>query len=183
MRDAALVCHQLGLTLDPDNWFMERSQIPSAGTNEDIVLSNVQCTDDDVDVTRCRAEAMDDFENSCTHEHDVGVRCTEAAWAGLRLGPLALRSDLQYITIDRAGLLDYTTSSFKPGELFVYHYVYNQMTSFFETDNGSNKVQISSSKLILHFFLYSSADRLCPPLSRRREGNKQPAGRPWSPLL
>ncbi|XP_031785209.1 protein bark beetle isoform X2 [Nasonia vitripennis] len=114
MRDAALVCHQLGLTLDPDNWYMERNQIPSAGTNEDIILSNVQCTEDDIDVSRCKAETMDEFENSCTHENDVGVRCTEAAWAGLRLGPLALRSDLQYITIEKAGLLDYTTNSFKP---------------------------------------------------------------------
>lgn len=114
MKNAALVCHQLGLTLDPDNWNMERSQIPSAGTNEDIVLSNVRCTEDDLDVSRCKAETNDNFENSCTHEHDVGVRCTEAAWAGLRLGPLALRSDLQFITIERAGLLDYTTDSFKP---------------------------------------------------------------------
>ncbi|XP_023246946.1 protein bark beetle [Copidosoma floridanum] len=113
-RNAALVCHQLGLTLDPDNWCMERSQIPSAGTNEDIVLSNVRCTEDDIDVSRCKAETSADFENSCTHEHDVGLRCTEPAWAGLRLGPLAERSDLQYVSIERAGLLDYTTDSFKP---------------------------------------------------------------------
>lgn len=114
MRDAALVCHQLGLTLDPDDWFLERSQIPNAGTNEDIILSNVQCTDDDIDITKCRAENVEEFENSCTHENDVGVRCSEAAWAGLRLGPLARRSDLQYITIEKAGLLDYATNSFKP---------------------------------------------------------------------
>lgn len=122
MRDAALVCHQLGLTLDRDNWFMERSQIPNAGTNEDIVLSNVQCNDDDVDVSRCKAETINEFENSCTHENDVGVRCSQAAWAGLRLGPLALRSDLQYITIERAGLLDYATNSFKPGKFFVFFF-------------------------------------------------------------
>ncbi|KAJ8673362.1 hypothetical protein QAD02_004624 [Eretmocerus hayati] len=114
MRDAALVCHQLGLTLDPENWFMERTEIPSAGTNEEIVLSNVQCTEDDIDLSKCRAETIGDFENSCSHENDVGVRCSEAAWAGLRLGPLALRSDLQYITIEKAGLLDYATNSFKP---------------------------------------------------------------------
>nr|XP_003703916.1 PREDICTED: uncharacterized protein LOC100876764 [Megachile rotundata] len=114
MRDAALVCHQLGLTLDPDNWLMERSQIPKAGINEDIVLSNVRCTENDNDVSRCRAETEQNFENSCTHENDVGVRCSEAAWAGLRLGPLAQRSDLQFVTIEKAGLLDYTTSSFKP---------------------------------------------------------------------
>nr|XP_034174512.1 protein bark beetle [Osmia lignaria] len=114
IRDAALVCHQLGLTLDPDNWLMERSQIPNAGINEDIVLSNVRCTENDNDLSKCRAETEQNFENSCTHENDVGVRCSEAAWAGLRLGPLAQRSDLQFVTIEKAGLLDYTTNSFKP---------------------------------------------------------------------
>ncbi|XP_043526927.1 protein bark beetle [Frieseomelitta varia] len=114
IRDAALVCHQLGLTLDPDNWLMERSQIPNAGINEDIILSNVRCTEDDNDISKCKAETEQNFENSCTHENDVGVRCSEAAWAGLRLGPLALRSDLQFVTIEKAGLLDYTTNSFKP---------------------------------------------------------------------
>ncbi|XP_076628397.1 C-type lectin domain-containing protein bark beetle [Colletes latitarsis] len=114
IRDAALVCHQLGLTLDPDNWLMERSQIPNAGINEDIILSNVRCTEDDNDISRCRAETEQSFENSCTHDNDVGVRCSEAAWAGLRLGPLAQRSDLQYVTIEKAGLLDYITNSFKP---------------------------------------------------------------------
>ncbi|XP_011303311.1 uncharacterized protein bark isoform X1 [Fopius arisanus] len=114
IKDAALVCHQLGLTLDPDDWNLERSQIPSAGTNEDIILSNVQCDEEDIDVAACKAESSSEFENSCTHDNDVGVRCSEAAWAGLRLGPLAERSDLQFITIERAGLLDYKTNSFKP---------------------------------------------------------------------
>ncbi|XP_012253572.2 protein bark beetle isoform X3 [Athalia rosae] len=114
IRDAALVCHQLGLALDPDNWNMERSEIPGAGTNEDIILSNVRCTEDDIDITQCRAETANEFENSCTHENDVGVICSEAAWAGLRFSPLAQRSDLQYITIERAGLLDFTTNALKP---------------------------------------------------------------------
>lgn len=121
IRDAALICHQLGLTLDPDNWFMERSQIPNAGINEDIILSNVRCTEDDNDISKCKAETEQNFENSCTHENDVGVRCSEAAWAGLRLGPLALRSDLQFVTIEKAGLLDYTTNSFKPGNILCYN--------------------------------------------------------------
>ncbi|KAK2577430.1 hypothetical protein KPH14_003537 [Odynerus spinipes] len=114
MLDASIVCHQLGLTLDPDNWFIERSQIPNAGINEDILLTNVRCTEGDNDISKCRAETVDDFENSCTHENDVGVRCSEPAWAGLRLGPLAQRSDLQFVTIEKAGLLDYTTNLFKP---------------------------------------------------------------------
>lgn len=74
---------------------------------------------DDNDISKCKAETEQNFENSCTHENDVGVRCSEAAWAGLRLGPLALRSDLQFVTIEKAGLLDYTTNSFKPGTGFI----------------------------------------------------------------
>lgn len=76
---------------------------------------------DDNDISKCKAETEQNFENSCTHENDVGVRCSEAAWAGLRLGPLALRSDLQFVTIEKAGLLDYTTNSFKPGTSYNNH--------------------------------------------------------------
>ncbi|GLH02202.1 LOW QUALITY PROTEIN: Protein bark beetle [Gryllus bimaculatus] len=114
LRDAALACHQLGLVLNPGDWFLERSEIPAAGANEDIILSNVRCTDEDVDITKCRAEHIGEFENSCTHENDVGLRCYESSWAGMRLSVLAERSDLQYITIEKAGLLDYATNAFKP---------------------------------------------------------------------
>jgi hypothetical protein len=38
MIDAAVVCHQLGLVLNPDDWFLERSEIPQAGTSEQIIL-------------------------------------------------------------------------------------------------------------------------------------------------
>jgi hypothetical protein len=114
LRDAELACHQLGLVLNPDDWFLERADIPEAGTTEPIIMSNVRCTEDDTDITKCRAEKQDEFENACTHENDVGLRCYEASWAGMRLGVLAERSDLQFITIERAGLLDYSTSRFKP---------------------------------------------------------------------
>lgn len=38
MKDAALVCHQLGLVLNPDDWFLERADIPDAGTTESIII-------------------------------------------------------------------------------------------------------------------------------------------------
>uniref|UniRef100_A0A1V1FT29 Putative CTL17 isoform B n=1 Tax=Reticulitermes speratus TaxID=60591 RepID=A0A1V1FT29_9NEOP len=114
MIDAAVVCHQLGLVLNPDDWFLERSEIPQAGTSEQIILSNVHCTEDDIDIMTCPAERENEFENSCTHEHDVGLRCHESSWAGVRLGVLAERADLQFITVERAGLLDYSTNTFKP---------------------------------------------------------------------
>lgn len=77
----------------------------------------MRCTEEDTDVTNCPAEREHEFENSCTHEHDVGLRCHESSWAGLRLGVLAERADLQFITVERAGLLDYSTNNFKPGKL------------------------------------------------------------------
>nr|CAD7425800.1 unnamed protein product [Timema monikensis] len=113
--DAALVCHQLGLVLNPDDWFLQRSEIPDAGTTEPVVLSNVCCNEDDIDITKCRSESINQFENSCGHENDVGLRCYESSWAGVRFGVLAEPSNLQYITVEKAGLLDYATNAFKPG--------------------------------------------------------------------
>uniref|UniRef100_A0A7G3AYY4 Putative scavenger receptor n=1 Tax=Lutzomyia longipalpis TaxID=7200 RepID=A0A7G3AYY4_LUTLO len=114
--NAALVCHQLGLALNPYDWRLQRSEVPGAGTSEDIVLSHVRCTEHDIDITQCRSERADrgEFENSCTHEHDVGIRCYEGAWAGVRFGVLSERVDLQYVTIEKAGVFDYSTNTFKP---------------------------------------------------------------------
>lgn len=112
--NAALVCHQLGLALNPNDWRLERSEIPGAGSSEEIILSHVQCTEHDTDITKCRSEKQGEFQNSCTHEMDVGVRCYEGAWAGVRFGTLAERADLQYVTIKKAGLFDYATNTFKP---------------------------------------------------------------------
>lgn len=114
--DAALVCHQLGLALNPRDWRLQRSEVPSAGMTEDVHLSNVRCTEHDVDITQCRAERLTrgEFYNACAHDQDVGLRCYEGAWAGLRFGVLADRADLQYVTVEKAGLFDYTTNTFKP---------------------------------------------------------------------
>ena len=112
--NAALVCHQLGLALNPIDWRLERSEIPGAGSQEDILLSNVRCTEHDTDITKCRSERNHEFENSCSHDMDVGVRCYQGAWAGVRFGVLADRADIQYMTVKKAGLFDYTTNVFKP---------------------------------------------------------------------
>lgn len=114
--NAALVCHQLGYALNPSDWQLERSELPNAGTSEDVILSNVRCTEHDIDITKCRAERASnkDFVNSCSHTQDVGIRCYEGAWAGVRFGVLAESTDLQYISIEKAGLFDYATNTFKP---------------------------------------------------------------------
>ncbi|XP_052754555.1 protein bark beetle isoform X2 [Galleria mellonella] len=112
--NAALVCNQLGLALNPDDWYLEPNEIPSAGVTEDIILSNVECTELDNDITKCKAETRNHFENSCTHENDVGIRCYETSWAGIRFSVISERTDLQYVTIEKAGLLDYSSNAFKP---------------------------------------------------------------------
>ncbi|XP_054741887.1 protein bark beetle isoform X2 [Anastrepha obliqua] len=114
--NAALVCHHLGYTLNPRDWRLHRSQMPTVGVTEDVIVSNVRCTEHDLDITKCHAEYLTrgEFENSCTHENDVGMRCYEGAWAGVRFSMLAERADLQYLTIEKAGLFDYTTNVFKP---------------------------------------------------------------------
>ncbi|XP_017468955.1 PREDICTED: protein bark beetle isoform X2 [Rhagoletis zephyria] len=114
--NAALVCHHLGYTLNPRDWRLHRSQMPTVGVTEDVIVSNMRCTEHDTDITKCRAEyaTRGEFENSCSHDNDVGMRCYEGAWAGLRFSMLAERADLQYLTIEKAGLFDYTTNVFKP---------------------------------------------------------------------
>ncbi|KAI8422542.1 hypothetical protein MSG28_006346 [Choristoneura fumiferana] len=112
--NAALVCNQIGLALNPDDWFLEPSEIPSAGMTEDVILSNVECTEFDTDITKCKAENIDNFENSCSHENDVGIRCYETSWAGIRFSVISERTDLQFVSIEKAGLLDYSSNTFKP---------------------------------------------------------------------
>ena len=51
---------------------------------EDVILSNVQCSVHDTNIHECKSEMLDlgEFQNSCNHDNDVGVRCYEGAWAG-----------------------------------------------------------------------------------------------------
>lgn len=112
--NAALVCNQIGLALNPDDWSLEPSEIPSAGMTEDVILSNVECTEFDTDITKCKAENIENFENSCSHENDVGIRCYETSWAGVRFSVISERTDLQFVSIEKAGLLDYSSNTFKP---------------------------------------------------------------------
>ncbi|KAG5895778.1 hypothetical protein JTB14_001625 [Gonioctena quinquepunctata] len=114
MKNAALVCQQLGYVLNPDDWNLERNEVPAAGTAETVILSNIQCDDFDLDITKCKSESTADFLNSCNHDNDVGVRCYKTSWAGVRFSSLAERTDIQFLTIEKAGLLDYATVSFKP---------------------------------------------------------------------
>jgi len=63
----------------------------------------------------CKVEKVVDFEQLCDHSKDVAFRCEQSGWTGLRLGVLADSCNLQYITIEKAGLFDYITNEFGPG--------------------------------------------------------------------
>lgn len=78
--------------------------------------SNVQCDEFDTDLTQCKSDNFWELENSCSHAEDVGIRCYPATWSGIRLGMTAHESHMKGVVIEKAGLLDYTTRSFKPGE-------------------------------------------------------------------
>jgi hypothetical protein len=69
----------------------------------------------DVDITECDLETSEDFENSCTHEDDVGLRCYDVSWGGIRLSMTAEKSTLKYALVEKAGLFDHSTNTFKPG--------------------------------------------------------------------
>lgn len=80
-----------------------------------MVNSNVTCSDEDIDLMHCRAEKVIDSEQLCDHSKDVAFRCEYPGWTGLRLGVLADTCNLQYVTIEKAGLFDYITNVFGPG--------------------------------------------------------------------
>ncbi len=115
IESAAIACQQMGWVLNPEDWDLLPIDIPAAGDSDPILMSNVRCGPLDTDLTTCkRAERSDLFFNSCTHSDDVGLRCYDVSWAGLRLGMTAKRSKLFDVRIERAGLYDYRTFSFQP---------------------------------------------------------------------
>ena len=83
----------MGWVLNPEDWYLLPSEIPGAGQEDPIVMSNVRCNFDhdiDTDVTKCKlSEGRDKFLNSCTHEDDVGLKCYDVSWSGVRLGMTA----------------------------------------------------------------------------------------------
>ncbi|XP_069940275.1 protein bark beetle isoform X3 [Cherax quadricarinatus] len=119
---AAVACQQMGYVLNPEDWFLEPSNIPPDGQTARILLSNVQCDEFDTDITKCKTEVLWELENSCSHAEDVGIRCYPGTWAGIRLGMTAHESHIKGVVIEKAGLLDYTTRTFKPALQIDFHH-------------------------------------------------------------
>lgn len=82
---------------------------------ECLLYSNVTCSDEDIDLINCKSEKVIDSDQLCDHSKDVAFRCEQPGWTGLRLGVLADTCNLQYVTIEKAGLFDYITNEFGPG--------------------------------------------------------------------
>ena len=118
IESAALACQQMGWVLNPEDWYLSPSEIPQTGQEDPILMSNVRCnykSNMDTDITRCKkSEGVDKFLNSCTHEDDVGLKCFDVSWSGVRLGMTAKRSKLYDVKVEKAGLLDFRKYLFKP---------------------------------------------------------------------
>ncbi|CAG0893659.1 unnamed protein product [Cyprideis torosa] len=144
---ASIVCRQLGYALNPIDWLLEKNELPPAGTNDDILLSNVRCSDLDTDILLCRLEGVDDFEDSCDHSDDVGLRCYDISWAGIRLGVTASKSTIRHALIEGAGLVDPGTNLFRPAiQMDFAHHILDQLTV---SDNWADGVGV------IHTDLYS----------------------------
>lgn len=110
--DASIACQQLGMVLNSRDWLLERNQFQDSVTMENVILSNLQCTRLDTDITECKAERKPDFEHSCISE--VGIKCYLPSWSGLRFGMSAQATEIRHIDVEKAGLYDYTLNVFKP---------------------------------------------------------------------
>ncbi|XP_069990075.1 protein bark beetle isoform X2 [Penaeus vannamei] len=119
---AAVACQQMGYVLNPEDWFIEPGSMPPEGQDARILLSNLQCDEFDTDLTQCKSDQFWELENSCSHAEDVGIRCYPATWSGIRLGMTAHESHMKGVVIEKAGLLDYTTRSFKPALQIDFHH-------------------------------------------------------------
>lgn len=121
INDASVVCQQLGMILNRDDWLLEKfqyaandhQQLSLLSTN--VLMTNVRCDPNiDTDITKCKAEVSlrGDFDGMCSSE--VGMRCFPPSWSGIRLGMSAEVSTFEHSTIQRAGMFDYASHRLKP---------------------------------------------------------------------
>ncbi|XP_042894789.1 protein bark beetle [Parasteatoda tepidariorum] len=155
IADASVACNQLGLVLHPEDWLLEQSEFDSS--RYEILLSNIQCTFQDTDITFCKSERK--FENSCSTK--VGLRCYQPSWSGLRLGMAAGECRLKNMIVEYAGLLDYATSSFKPAlQIDFNRHHLSKLKIHNNTDSGLgimwNEVFVAESRQLLDSLLASN---------------------------
>lgn len=155
--DASIACNQMGLVLHPEDWHLEQSEFEHGWSTFPIIVSNLQCTLQDTDITKCKSER--DFENSCPTK--VGLRCYHPSWSGIRLGMAAEESRLKNVIVESAGLLDYATNSFKPALQIDFNKHYLEYLKISDnTDSGIgimwNEMFVPQSRQIVHSQIVSN---------------------------
>ena len=124
MQSAAVACNQMGFVLNPRDWLLEPLQLSSVQEDSvPVVMSHVDCTSLDTDIRSCfHRPTVNQTENYCGHDMDVGLKCHQVSWAGLRFGMTAKKSILRSAIVERAGLFDYATHSFQPAVRIDFHH-------------------------------------------------------------
>ncbi|CAP36001.2 Protein CBG18580 [Caenorhabditis briggsae] len=112
-----LACNQLGLVADVqyfENWriFPEAGDLP-------MVMDNIRCEENEVDITRCRHDGIErNCAAGCRGTEVVGLRCLEPRWAGVRYSLLANpptvtgQTTMDNWRIEKGGLFNFRTSEF-----------------------------------------------------------------------
>lgn len=142
--DAAVVCQQMGMIINKEDWRLERFQYASNEQQQmsflstNVLMTNVRCNPAlDIDITKCKAEisSRGDFDGLCSSE--VGLRCFPPSWSGVRLGMAAETSYLEHLTIQRAGMFDYASYLMRPAlQIDFNHHVISSLIVKSNTDSG-----------------------------------------------
>lgn len=118
-QHAQLVCNQLGLTMDPEN-FENWRIFPPAG-DLPIQMDNIRCEEREFDLAKCRHDGpQHNVRASCRPTEVVGIRCSPPYWAGVRYSLLANsptmtgQNTMNNWVLEKAGLFDFRTSAFSP---------------------------------------------------------------------
>ncbi|XP_052783699.1 protein bark beetle-like isoform X2 [Mya arenaria] len=124
-QNSALACQQLGLTFNPE--YGTPSQIMFPSPSVPILMSHVSCDQLDTDMRECRA--LHEGEFVCDHTKDVFLRCQPPTWSGItmtaqrRYGTRQTEeTQIRYVTIEKAGLLDFVEMSYTPGLRIDYNF-------------------------------------------------------------
>ncbi|KAH3754675.1 hypothetical protein DPMN_189356 [Dreissena polymorpha] len=122
-QNSALVCQQLGLTFNP--LYGRPTQVMFSDPTRPIYLSHVSCDTLDTDVRKCRSMKRGEF--SCDHSRDVFIRCQPPTWSGVTIPAQprhgrTFETQLRYVSIEKAGLLDFIEMSYAPGLRIDYNF-------------------------------------------------------------
>ncbi|GFO27981.1 class a scavenger receptor srcr domain with c-type lectin domain [Plakobranchus ocellatus] len=126
-ENALLACQQLGLVYNRDFPHPRIRRPAPVGTP--VLMSWVSCEELDLDLTKCKAINGD--AQNCGHEKDVFLKCNRPTWAGITLAAAywhdqaqgnRIDSQLRYVNINKAGMMDSDTATLSPALRIDYNY-------------------------------------------------------------